>query len=236
MKQSVAVIALVLSAFICAAAKPPHFIFIPKAAPEPMPVAVWLHGYRGYSPVGYLAGETNSALQEHANALGAVIIGFPATTDLGDETQQWSEEPVADHAYIQEMLKKLTGGLKVDLKRVGLFGFSQGAMVAGDLATLYPESYRGAILMSPGGIGSPKVSERKLPVHATQVYYCFCGEGEHEGNVSLTKAYAVHLEKVLGARVTLKLYDGVSTHTRPPDMKSQFPVWLRAILKADDQK
>ncbi|MDI1312639.1 hypothetical protein [Prosthecobacter sp.] len=30
--------------------------------------------------------------------------------------------------------------LKVDLKRVGLFGFSQGAVVAADLATLYPNS------------------------------------------------------------------------------------------------
>jgi predicted esterase len=236
MKPILVALALLFFAAVSEAAKPKHFMFVPKAAAEPMPVAVWLHGYRGYSPDGYFPGETSEAMQKHADVLGAVILGFPATTDLGDDTQMWSEEPVADHAYIQDRLKALTKGMKVDLKRVGLFGFSQGAMVAADLATLYPDSYRGAILMSPGGMGSPKASEQKLPVHATQVYFCFCGAAEHEGNVSLTKAYAGHLEKVLGARVTLKLYEGVSKHTRPPDTMAQFPTWMGAILKADEKR
>lgn len=236
MKAIFVALALLQFAVSAEGAKPKHFMFVPKAATEPMPVAIWLHGYRGYSPDGYFPGETAEAMQKHADALGAVILGFPATTDLGDDTQQWSEEPVADHAYIQDRLTELTKGMRVDLKRVGLFGFSQGAMVAADLATLYPDSYRGAILMSPGGIGSPMASERKLPVHATQVYFCFCGADEHEGNVSLTRAYARHLEKVLGAKVTLKLYEGVSKHTRPPDTMAQFPVWMGAILKPDEKR
>lgn len=231
MKPILVVMTLLLSAVVSQAAKAKPFMFVPRAAAEPMPVAVWLHGYRGYSPDGYFPGESREAMQKHADALGAVILGFPATTDLGDDSQQWSEEPVADHAYIQERIRVLTKGMKVDLKRVGLFGFSQGAMVAADLATLYPESYRGAILMSPGGMGSPRASELKLPVHARQVYFCFCGADEHEGNVTMTKAYARHLEKVLGARVTLKLYAGVSKHTRPSDTMAQFPTWMGAILK-----
>ena len=233
MKSIVVTIIFFLVAVVSEAAKPKPFLFVPKSAAEPMPVAVWLHGYRGYSPTGYFPGETSEAMQKHADTLGAVIIGFPATTDLGDGTQQWSEEPVADHAYIQDKLKAFTAGLKVDLKRVGLFGFSQGAMVAADLATLYPESYRGAILMSPGGMSTPKASERKLPIHATQVYYCFCGAEENQGNVGLTKAYAGHLEKVLGAKVTIKLYEGVSKHTRPPDFMIQFPNWMGAILQPE---
>lgn len=233
MKPILVAFALVLLTSVSGAAKPKPFLFVPKSATGAMPVAVWLHGYRGYSPEGYFPGESSEAMQKHADALGAVILGFPATTDLGDDTQQWSEEPVADHAYIQDRLKTLTKGLNVDLQRVGLFGFSQGAMVAADLATLYPDSYRGAILMSPGGMGSPNASEKKLPTHAKQVYYCFCGADEHEGNVSLTKAYAGHLKDVLGANVTLKLYAGVSKHTRPPDTMAQFPVWMWAILKTD---
>lgn len=229
-----AVLALFTS--VAQAAKPRHFIFIPKNASEPMPVAVWLHGYRGYSPDGYVPGESAEVLQKHADAIGAVIIGFPATTDLGDNTQQWSEEPVADHAYIQERLRILTQGLKVDLKQVALFGFSQGAMVAADLASQYPDSYRGAVLMSPGGIGVPKAPRQKQSRHASQVYFCFCGAEEQEGNVELTKAYAVHLEKSLGARVTLKLYPGVSKHTRPPDFLSQFTNWMRAILKPEPKQ
>ncbi len=210
-------------------AKP--FIFTPTNGTGPFPVALWLHGYRGYSPEGYFPGETVAAMQKHADTLGAVIIGFPATTDLGDNTQQWSEEPVADHAYIQSMLKEIGKTVKLDISKVALFGFSQGAMVAADLATLYPENYMGAILMSPGGMGRPKAADIRTPQHEKQVYFCFCGAEEQPGNVGLTKAYAKHLEKDLGAKVTLKLYPGISKHTRPSDFMEKFPEWMAAILK-----
>src|SRR4051794_27332362 len=154
-------------------AKP--FVFIPTNGPGPFPVALWLHGYRGYSPDGYFPGETTVAMQKHADTLGAVIIGFPATTDLGDGTQQWSEEPVADHAYIQSKLKEIGKSVKLDLSKIALFGFSQGALVAADLATLYPESYLGAVLMSPGGMGGAKAAIVRKPEHAKQMYFCFCG-------------------------------------------------------------
>jgi predicted esterase len=211
-------------------AKP--FIFVPSKGAGPFAVALWLHGYRGYSPGGYFPGETAAAMQKHADTLGAVIIGFPGTTDLGDDTQQWSEEPMADHAYIQSRLKEIGETVKLDLSRVGLFGFSQGAMVAADLATQYPASYLGAILMSPGGIGKPKGAGEQKPGHQKQVYFCFCGAQENEGNVRLTKVYAKHLEK-LGAKVTLKLYPDVSKHTRPSDFMEKFPEWMGAILKTN---
>ncbi|RBP46489.1 phospholipase/carboxylesterase [Roseimicrobium gellanilyticum] len=214
------------------AEKAEPFVFVPSKGEGPFPVALWLHGYRGYSPSGYFPGESAEAMQKHADALGAVIVGFPATTELGDDTQQWSEEPVADHAYVQERLRSLKTPAKLDLNRVGLFGFSQGAMVAAALATVYPENYLGAILMSPGGMSNPKGSNIKLPLHAKQVYYCFCGAAEQEGNVMLTKGYAEHFEKVLGAKVTLKLYEGVSKHTRPADFMEKFPEWMGAILKS----
>ena len=233
MKVFIATLCFLTSSFLHAE-KAEAFVIAPSTGDGPFPVALWLHGYRGYSPKGYVAGQTREALQEHADKLGAVIIGFPATTDLGDDTQQWSEEPVADHAYIQARLKRLAATSRIDLKRVGLFGFSQGAMVAADLATCYPESYCGAILMSPGGMGAPKATEDKLPAHAKQTFYCFCGAGEHEGNVGLTKAYARHLESVLGAHVTLKLYEGVSDHTRPADFMSKFPEWMGEILRKRD--
>jgi len=142
-------------------------------------------------------------MQMHADAIGAVIVGFPATTDLGDGTQQWSEEPVADHAYIQARLKQIEKLANLDLKRVALFGFSQGAMVAADLATLYPESYLGAILMSPGGMGAPKASDSKTPRHRWQVYFCLCGADEDEGNVQLTKLYCSASAENAGLRIEL---------------------------------
>jgi len=108
-------------------------------------------------------------------------------------------------------------------------------MVAADLATLYPESYMGAIIMSPGGMGKPKAANIRKPQHEKQVYFCFCGADEQPGNVALTKAYAKHLETVLGAKVTLKLYPGISKHARPPDFMEEFPKWMAAILKSDEK-
>ena len=55
-------------------------------------------------------------------------------------------------------------------------------------------------------------------------------------NVELTKAYAKHLETVLGAKVTLKLYPGVSKHTRPPGFMEKFPEWMAAILKSNAKR
>jgi len=232
----IAVMALqaILSEACADKAKP--FVFKPANGTGPFPVALWLHGYRGYSTEGYFPGETTAAMQKHADTLGAVIIGFPATTDLGDNTQQWSEEPVADHAYIQWRLKEIGRSVKLDFSKVALFGFSQGAMVAADLATLYPESYLGAILMSPGGMGRPKAAEVRKPIYERQMYFCFCGADEHSSNVELTKAYAKHLETVLGAKVTLKLYPGISKHTRPPDFMEKFPEWMAAILRSDTKR
>jgi predicted esterase len=226
------VVAAFLSLTVAAhAQKPRPFVFIPTNSVGPFPVVVWLHGYRGYSPAGYFPGGDTAAMQKHADTLGAVIVGFPATTDLGDGTQQWSEEPVADQAYIQWKLKQIGKTVKLDLSRVALFGFSQGAMVAADLATTYPENYLGAVIMSPGGMGRPHPGDVRRPEHAKQVYFCFCGAEEHPTNVAWTKGYARHIEQVLGAKVTLKLYPGVSQHARPPDFMEKFPEWMAAILK-----
>jgi predicted esterase len=213
------------------AGQPKAFVFKPSTGSGPFPVAVWLHGYRGYSPAGYVPGQTQAALQKHADAIGAVIVGFPASIDLGDGTQQWSEEPATDHAYIQARLRELEKTAKLDLRRVALFGFSQGASVAGDLATLYPDSYLGAVLMSPGALGDPRASSAKTPKHSRQVYFCLCGADEQESNVQLTQWYAKHLG-VLGAKVTLKLYPGVSNHARPPDFMTMFPGWMSTIFSA----
>ena len=228
---------LALSIFNTASAdKAPPFLFKPANGSGPFPVALWLHGYRGYSEEGYFPGATKKAMQNHADEIGAVIIGFPATTDLGDDTQQWSEEPVADHAYIQWQLSILSEMVPLDLKRVVLFGFSQGAMVAADLASIYPDYYLGAILMSPGGLGLPKATDQKSPKHASQKYFCFCGAKEHPGNVELTKAYAKHLELTLGADVTMKLYPEMEQHARPPDFLEKFPDWVKAILDESSPK
>jgi predicted esterase len=219
-----------LAAYSVAVAKPEAILYLPKERSGKIPTAVWLHGYRGYP--GALK---EVYFQEFADRLGIAIIGFPGTTDLGDDTQQWSEEPVADQAYIQMRLHELGEKNNLDVSRVALFGFSQGAMLAADLCTLYPQCYAGAIIMSPGGIGEPSASKIPMALHREQMFWVVCGAEEHPGNVRLTKYYA-QLLKSLGATVTEIEYPGMKEHTRPPDFKEKFPEWIGQILKLNIKK
>jgi pimeloyl-ACP methyl ester carboxylesterase len=222
------ILLLALSALMwCSAiaAKPAPVVYSPSGASGKLPVAVWLHGYRNF-PGALSDAEYYQAI---AQQLKIAIVGIPGTATLDDETLQWSEEPVADHAYVQSVLAELAARHSLDLNRVALFGFSQGAMVAGDLSLLFPSSYRGALLFSPGGMTTPHFPKSRKAEHARQVYISVCGAGEHAGNVEWTKAYAAAAKEVT-EKVELKLYPGMKEHTRPPDFKVRFPVWIGSIL------
>ena len=214
-----------LAALAVAAAKPGPLVYAPKNAEGKLPVAVWLHGYRNFP------GALSDAefFQGVADRLKIAIVGIPATTTLDDDTLQWSEEPIADNAYIQAVLSYLSQQHSLDLSRVALFGFSQGAMVAGDLSVLYPESYLGALIMSPGGFTHPHYPKETGPLHARQHYISVCGAGEHPTNVEWTRSYAAEARE-LTDHVTLKVYEGMKEHTRPPDFKVRFPEWIAQIL------
>jgi predicted esterase len=216
---------LFIATALIACAKPAPLVYAPKQSEGKLPVAVWLHGYRNFP--GAL--DDAAFFQAVADRLNIAIVGIPGTTTLDDDTLQWSEEPVADQAYIQAVLKNLTSKYPLDLDRVALFGFSQGAMVAGDLSMLYPDSYRGALIMSPGGFTRPHFPNTKGALHSRQHYISVCGALEHSGNVEWTKQYAAAARKVTGFS-EVKLYEGMKEHTRPPDFKDRFPLWIGAIL------
>jgi predicted esterase len=102
-------------------------------------------------------------------------------------------------------------------------------MVAGDLCARYPNSYRGAILMSPGGITNPKAEAKTPDLNKSQVFFVVCGAKERETIVQNTATYAA-LFKKLGCAITHKEYADQEKHTRPEDFKEKFPVWIAVIL------
>ena len=231
--SSVLAVALAVAVVdVARAAAPAAFVFVPFRGSGPFPVAVWLHGYRGYSAAGYLPGATRAEMQKHADLLGAAIVGFPGPIELADGTERWSENPPTDHAYVQGRLAEIAKTTSLDASRVGLFGFSEGGLVAAEIAMLYPEKYLGAIVMSPGGVAHPVVARTREPAHADQIYFFFCGEREDPAVVALTKGLAHGIGEALGSKVTLKIYPGISRHARPPDFTDKFPEWMGAILRA----
>ena len=84
--------------------------------------------------------------------------------------------------------------------------------------------------MSPG-TDAPMLRLARLkpsPRNKGQGYVCTCGAGEAPGNVISTKNNAEHAERA-GARVELKLYEGMSEHAFPPDFMANFARWVRFI-------
>jgi predicted esterase len=228
MRRLTVLLTLVATSFaVAVAAAEGPVVYMPHSKSGPVPVAVWLHGYRSFP--GFIA-EEHDYFQGVADRAGIAIVGVPGTKTLADGSLQWAEDPAADHTHIQEILGKLPQRNRLNLRRVILFGFSQGALVAGALASLYPELYRGAVIMSPGGFQPPSVAQKPNKAIAGQTYYVVCGANEHPMNVQNTRFLADALRRV-GARVTETEYPGVSRHTRPPDFKERFPEWAATILK-----
>jgi predicted esterase len=169
-------------------------------------------------------------MQKQADAAGAVIAGFPGTLELPDGTRRWSEDPATDDAYVQARLRDLAKETDLDLSRVALFGFSEGGLVAAELATTRPDRYLGAIVMSPGGTVPPRLAGIPRAEHRRQVYLLFCNAGESPSVVALTRALASRLRGVAGATVRLEISAG-SLHARPPGFPERLPRWLGAILR-----
>jgi predicted esterase len=161
--------------------------------------------------------------------LQIAVVGIPGTTVMPDEMLVWSEEAAADHHYVQEVLAAVGRRYKLNLERVGVFGFSQGAVVAADIASRYPNSYRGALLLSPGAITGPNPASVAKESHKQQMYVAVCGAQEHPMKVETTRHYAKQL-RGLGAKIVTKEYEGMKDHTRPPDFKERFPEWASQIL------
>lgn len=196
---------------------------------EPIAAAIWLHGYgRNSSELAIFEED----YQQMADDLRIAFIGISATSKMDEGSYQWIEEHRGDHDYLTAVLDYHSDEITIDWPNVALFGFSQGAKVAGDLASHYPAKFRGAILMSPGGQKDDDVPTISTQGNANQYYVCVVGADEAYGNVSMTRTYARKLKR-LGAEVFLKEYEGVEEHSTPPDYYERLPEWLGRILRAE---
>lgn len=205
------------------------YIIIPQghSASDPIPGAIWLHGY-GWNPSEISIFEEE--YQERANELGIAFIAISATQKIDEGSYQWTEDLETDSEYIQSVLAEHEGKVRLRWPDVALFGFSQGAKVAGDVALADPSRYAGAILFSPGGfLTRPEIPETALPGHAGQHFFCFVGADEAYGNVRLNQKYHdAFLE--MGASSIHKEYPGMEEHTTPPDFDEKLEEWLKTIL------
>jgi predicted esterase len=190
----------------------------------PVGLVVGLHGL-GADPEGLV----DEDWRDFADATGRAIVAVSGTRPTGKHSFVWTEDREADHQHIQEALATLPDRVTIDPKNVVLFGFSQGAQMGFEVALAHPESYRGTLVMSPGG-SKWSILEGLKPSagNASQHFVLTCGAEEAPGNVAFTKQDA-EFARSAGAAVEMKLYEGVSQHTFPPDFSEQFPRWVRFL-------
>jgi predicted esterase len=192
----------------------------------PIGVVIGLHGL-GDKPDGYANPET---YQPFANELNMAILGVSGTVPNGQRSFAWSENAKLDAAQIRRALEEVADRLTVKPGSLITFGFSQGGQMGFEVAFQNPDDFKGAIVMSPG-IVTRSVDLTKITPsdkNKAQGYVCLCGAEESPGNVAYTKQDAEFAQKA-GARVEMKLYEGVDKHAFPPDFAASFVRWVRFI-------
>jgi predicted esterase len=197
------------------------------ATPErPLPLFIGLHGM-GTNAHGFVDAREYQAL---ADEMGVAFLGVSGTRPIGKQSFVWSEDPVKDLARIDDALRETAERFTAADGKVVLFGFSQGAWMSAEIAQRHPDRFAGAILLSPGTVADLRFGHiDATPAHHRQKLVAVCGAREQSGNVYKTKECAAAFEK-LGARVYLKLYPDMNTHSFPPDFREKLPIWGRFIL------
>lgn len=192
---------------------------------SPLPVAIWLHGY-GANPSRI---RDDAFYQATADALKIAVVGVPATREVETNAFVWAEVPAFDFDQVQKALREAERRSGATFSEKALFGFSQGAVVAAELAARYPEIFAGAIVLSPGAdifptsIGGAEGNRR-------QRYFISTGAEEAAGNLQFARAYRKILS-ALGSTVIYREVLGMKQHDRPPDWPERFQEWTAMILQ-----
>jgi predicted esterase len=196
-------------------------------------------GYEVGTPIGLVVGLhglgadperlVDEDWRELADATGRAIVAVSGTRPTGKHSFAWAEDRERGHQHIQQVLATLSDRVTIDPKDVVLFGFSQGAQMGFEVAMAHPESYRGSLVMSPDG-RMRTINEGLAPKaeNASQHFVLTCGAAEAPGNVAFTGENA-EFARAAGAGVEMKLYEGMSRHSFPPDFFEQFPCCVRFL-------
>lgn len=194
-----------------------------------LPLFIGLHGL-GHNAREFVGPAMYQVL---ADEMGVAFLGVSGTIPRGKKTFVWSEDPGKDLDRIDAALKELAGKVTPAAGQTVLFGFSQGAIVAADLAARHPDRFAGAIVISPGNaVDIETTVPEARPEHRRQGIVVACGALEHTATVAKTKHFAMMFQ-TLGARVFLKLYPDVHAHGLPPDYTQRLPDWGKFILNPD---
>jgi predicted esterase len=195
-------------------------------ASTPIGVLVGMHGL-GSCAAAFVQVERFQSL---ADELHMAIVGIDGPLRTGKCTFSWSEDPARDADHIRRQLAGIADRVTTAPGELIVFGFSQGAQMAFEVAFSNPGEYRGAIVLSPGTLKDATLRElRPQPGNAKQAFVCTSGAEEHSGNVAAMLGDC-NFARNGRAKIEIKLYEGVASHDLPGDFIESFPHWVRFIV------
>lgn len=195
-------------------------LYVP-AGPVPAkgwPVVVFLHGWGD-------SGESYRELAKAVTAEGVAGLAIPGAVPQMQNSYRWPTDSFAStHTYLQRRLSAERKKGSIDLSQVYLLGFSQGALHAVGVLAGYPNHYRGALAISPGGrLDAPTAIQGATSRRLTLVV----GKEEPEGNRELAQA-CVKLWQ--SKSLPVQGIEHAGGHHFPEDFSDQLPKllkWLR---------
>ncbi|HET8775966.1 MAG TPA: phospholipase [Thermoanaerobaculia bacterium] len=137
------------------------WLYVPKTVKEPAPLLIALHGAggRGARTLEYTRGS--------ADGIGAIVI---APDSLGRTWDVIASDLGPDVARIDAQLAAVFGAFAIDVGRIAVSGFSDGASYALTLGIANGDLFSHAIAYSPGFLAAPAAtgSPRIFISHGTR--------------------------------------------------------------------
>ncbi len=193
-----------------------------------LPTVLWLHGMGGDPK------DMKILFQPLADQHQIGFIGVSGTIPTGKHRFAWADVVEEDYDQIQQALIEAQRQIRMRPGSVVALGFSQGAIVAIEVAVRHPEIFAGAITVS-AGTGSPvqldAVSDTADLIR--QGFVIVCGSKENEWTVRRSNDVAEWLKNG-NAKVLKPDYPNHSTHSFPEDFDNRLPEWLAFVQKAHE--
>jgi predicted esterase len=202
------------------AARSAPILLAPRAADPSKPaiLIIALH------PYGRTAADAVAVWRALAAEHGAVLAAPQAFNKTGDG-YQWGDTEQAE-ALVDAAIDKARASYKIDEQRIVLTGFSQGGMMAYNLAARHPERFRGVIPVA--GLYEKSVGARLKSASLKKPKF-FIMVGAEDRVVESNREAARDLAGA-GAPTELAVYEGVG-HAFPRNRDAELRKALRFVLE-----
>jgi len=195
-----------------------------------LPLVVWLHG------MGGTPSDHKSQFQPLANEYKIGFVGVSGTIPTGKTKFAWAEVAEEDYERVRTALTEIRDRIRWREGTAVALGFSQGAMVAFEIAVRHPEIFAGVISVSAGTVSPipPDAPSAKLDL-SRQGFVVVCGAKEIPASIERSDELE-HWLKARNGHVLRPSYPDHASHGFPADFEKRLNEWIAYVVKFRSQE